>query len=311
VQFSVSGPGADAFQKTPLDLGAKWPIPQVPPAGADYEVRLHGIDRAPYALLSLEGGEAMQLAYDKVQRVLTFPPYEPRAFDPHDDRRGREQSVEDRAGGERFTVQGLLPQRVGQDVLFFVYVQREQPDRFTPRPRHVWAEIRPLGPLSNRVYYFSDVDFVPDRPVPVFRFLARHWPREAKDAEINLWFKFAGDAAQPEWEGPVDPLRPVTAAVPSLPGVQFEIRSESLAAQAYRVVVTERQAADRDVTPARVQIQPPPDERILHSFFAGVNVLKHEFKYAAQKPATVSITSRDRILRESLEAKRLQVPVED
>ncbi|MBC8873312.1 MAG: hypothetical protein H8E44_28075, partial [Planctomycetes bacterium] len=310
VEYSVSGPGADEAGVERMDLGTSWVVPNVPPSPTPYVVQLHGVDRAPSAVVQIEGGEATELACDKANNQLVYPRYDPRSYDPRDDKRGREHEVKDPLGSGTYVVQAMLPQRFGNDVHFFVYVQHIDPLTFTTRPKHVWAEIRPAGTSSDRVFRFFDLDFVPERPVPVFRFVAQDWPKEEKDAEIKLWFQFEADGAKPDWRGDVDPLRPSKFQADAFPNVSFELRTEGIEPEGHRVVVVEWHPMDGELVPARVQTRPLPD-RITHKTFAGVNVVKHQFDFARQTPAAVEITARDTITDEAIEVPPLRVAIEE
>jgi len=310
IEFSVSGPNADTDGRARRELGETWPLPQLQPQPTRYEVHLPGLDRAVREAVQIEGGEALLLRYDGRRGRLIHPPYEPKKFDPKDDLRGEPQICPTPDGGETFRVQSLLPRRNAKDVEFYVSVQQRDELKFTYRPKHVWAEIRPLNADSQRVYHFADPDFVPDRPVPVFRFLAKDWPAAVDEAEIRLWFKMDAEAAQPDWTGPaVDPERTPSFEVASLPDVAFEIGSQSLGGGATAVIVTERHPLDRPVSPARVRIYPPPDELIYHEFAGLVNVVKHEFRFAKPALATVDITSKEKIVDGAVQVTPLRVVV--
>jgi len=310
VEYSVSGPGADEAGVERMDLGSSWLIPNVPSGTTPYVVQLHGVDGAPSAVVQIEGGEAAELAYDKVNNQLVFPRYDPRSYDPRDDKRGRDHEVKDPLGRGAYVVQAMLPQRSGNDVHFFVYVQHVDPLTFTTRPKHVWAEIRPVGTSSDRVFRFFDLDFVPERPVPVFRFVAQDWPKEEKDAEIKLWFQFETDGAKPDWRGDVDPLRPSRFQADAFPNVDFELRTERIEPEGHRVVVVEWHSMSGELVPARVETRPLP-ARITHKTFAGVNVVKHQFDFARQTPAAVEITARATIVEEAIEVPPLRVAIEE
>ncbi|MDV7401334.1 hypothetical protein RZS08_58495, partial [Arthrospira platensis SPKY1] len=94
-----------------------------------------------------------------------------------------------------------------------------------------------------------------------------------------------------------------------LPGAEFEISSQALGEGATSVVVTERHPMDRPVSLARVRIYPPPDEMIVHEFAGLVNVVKHEFRYAQPTPATVDITSQQKIMDGAIEVPPMRVVV--
>lgn len=317
VEYSVAKRGTEPRVTERKELGQPWEVAPVDPLAA-YVVQLHGIERPPATEVRLEGGEALELMFEKAGRQLVFPYYDPRSYDPQDDKRGEEE-VADPVTGDTYSVRALLPQRKNKDVLFFVAVQhkdaeRERPwtRRFTARPKHVWAEIRPVVEGSALVYRFTDPDFVLARPVPVLQFLARDWPREASRAEIRLWFQEDAGRVQPDERQAVPPGATAKLETAALPGTAFEIRTQSLAGNAYRVVVTQRDPSDERFGTARVQVQAAqPLARVAHRFFAGVHVVRHEFDFPQQTAATVEVTARDKLIAAAVAPPPLRVRIED
>ncbi|MCH5372330.1 MAG: VWA domain-containing protein, partial [Planctomycetes bacterium] len=310
VEYTVDGPGASDDGKTACELGETWRLPNLPVLPASYDIRLLQLENPPTATVRIEGGEALLLRYDQGRNRLFYPPYVPNQFDAGDAFRGKPQDCSDPGGSGTYTVQTLLPRRIAKDVEFYLSVQQTDHQRFTYRPKHVWAEVRPLGADAGRVYYFADTDFVPDRPVPVFRFLAKSWPETAEEAEIRVWFKFDPDAAKPCWTGAVDPTHASQFDVPEMPGVEFEIETKSPGGGATSVIVTERHPMDQPIAAARVRIYPAPDELIQHEYAGLVNVVKHEFRYNKPTPARVDITSKDTIIENAITVPPMRVVVE-
>jgi Mg-chelatase subunit ChlD len=301
-EFSVSGPGTQAADAKREDLGSSWSIQEESSGPKRYVIQLHGVDRAPKAVVPIEGGEAVELEYDKVKNKLFYPLYKPLR-----EVRASAAGVNDPKGSGTYVAQALLPQRSGNDVCFLVSVQHTDPLTFTERPKHVWAEIQAAG-TPERVYRFFDVDFEPGRPVPVFRFVARDWPRDAKTADIKLWFQFDSDSIEPGWRGDVHPLRSSEVTLEAMGNASFEIRSEATETDGYRVVVLERRPVNGNVAPVRVQSHPLPDV-ITHKTSVGANMLEHQFDYAEQKPVAIEITARDTITTNAIEVPSLNVKV--
>ena len=298
VEFSVHDPAAEPPPGQRKLLGETWAVRGLPPRATPYAVRLHGASRLPDARpILLEGGESLRLDFLERENRLIYPPYDPQSWDPRDDKRGPPAKIQDPRGSGLYEVQAMLPRRSGQDVEFYVSVQHTDANEFTRRPAHVWAEIRPRG--SARTYVFYDPDFVPDRPVPVFRFLATDWPRNCQQAEIQLWFKFDPASAAPDGTHDVNAAEAAEFLVTGLPDLKFEVRGEALPDQGYRVVVREHQPAGTTLPTARVGIVPPP-ARIAHRYYVGLHLAEHEFDYPRGTPAKVQVTARRRITDEAL-----------
>ena len=267
---------------------------------APYIVRLVGMERSPSAPVTLAGGEALDMFYNKRENRL-----EHRRFAPKEIRERRE-SVPDPADPRRnFFIAAHLPRRVGNGVWFPVSVQNAEERLFSPRPKHVWAEIRPLanGPARNMpVYHFYDVEVEPDRPVPVLRFRVPNWPAEARRAEIRLWLK-VDDDAPPNRTISVDDLRRASLPAPGIEGVTFHVEPprDGDRDNQYVVRLTQQHEAGSDLYAVRVQITPPPD-RVSHRYVAQSNVVRHLFVYNRSVGTTpkIHITSRERITRNAV-----------
>jgi len=245
------------------------------------------------------------LEYSKRRSRLVYPRYEPQEWDRSDDKREPVYRIPHPIDRDVYTVQTLLPKRDRDrnDVKFYVYVQNENELKFTPRPKDFRAEIRPVG-SSQRMYYYFDLEFVEDRPVPVFSFEAPEWPGDAR-ADIKLWFH-PTDAVKPDRREKVERGRTSRFEVD---GVSFEVANEPIEPAGYRITVTEQHPMDSEFAPARVQISPRPKKTFTHRFSGGVNVVQHGFDFAELTPATVEVTSRDTIRSHSLEVPPFQIAV--
>jgi len=305
-EFSISGPGDEEAGVEKMDLGQWWPVRVAESGRSRYEVTLHGNDDVPPAHVELEGGESVVLEYSKRRNRLIYPRYEPQEWDRSDDKRGPVYRIENPMDSAVFAVQSLLPRRDRDrnNVNFYVYVQDEDELKFTPRPKDVCAEIRPVGSSSQRMYYYFDLEFVDDRPVPVFSFEARGWPKDAR-ADIKLWFH-PTDIVEPDRKEKVERGR---ASQFELNGVSFAITNEPIEPAGYRITVTERHPIDSEFAPARVQISPRPKKTFTHRFSGGVNVVQHGFDFDELTPATVEVTARDTLRSHSLAVPPFQVAV--
>lgn len=301
------------------DLGDTARI-DVPGPPRKLEVAVHGVDRVAPVRLVAEGGERFILELDKQSDThrLFFPRYNPRAFSPLDDARARPVQVTDLSSGLKLNVRPLLPSRRADDrgrCEFYVYIENVDDGSYTPRPKHFWAEIRPLtetGQTLDQVYHFYDVDLVARRPVPVLRFSVGDWPDAAKQAEIRLWFTTA-DAVRTGREIAVDAERVLPLSIAGL-DAQFTVESQPLpdGRRGTRVIVNEQRRAGEAGQLCRVQVSPRP-ARIEHrlSEFPETELLRHVFDFDRSVRATVLITPRSSIVDAATEVPPLVVRVAD
>jgi hypothetical protein len=260
-----------------------------------------------------EGGENIELIYDKWNGKLRFPKYEPR------EARGEILRVRSEKHNKTFRVQAMLPRPVSLDRKvweFYAYVQEETgEDRdeylFTRRPQHVWAEIQPKhnGADIGPSYEFFDCDFVPDTPVPVFRFRAQNWPQQATSATIRLWFSAHPNDVTPNQTHVIDSSKLEEVTIRGLPGVSFRVRATPLSGEhSYRVKVTETHDSPTRVEPIRVQIYPPAN-RVVRRYFDGVSEIEHEFYYEEKQATEARFTSYSSVVENAIRVPELAVPL--
>jgi hypothetical protein len=185
------------------------------------------------------------------------------------------------------------PETDGKGGVFFrVSIQNQDEREFSLRPRHVWAEIRPI--LRDKpqeewpVYPFFDLTFEENKPVPVLQLHIPSWPWGEIDAEIRLWFSYK--EALPEQRIPL-PLQEADSykqAIPSadgLDGVAFiaEVTKENNAGRPFQIVIREEHSSQARSSPgdlyaARVRLWPPPSTAT-HKYYAESNLVRHEFVF--------------------------------
>ena len=126
-----------------LDLNQTWAVQNVTP-GAEYVIQLAGLDSAVVERAPLEGGESLLLVFNRAAHRL-----EHLRFD--DELRASQADLRDpQQPDRRFFVGADLPQRpAGDEVWFRLSIQNATAYRFSPRPRQIWAEIRPLPARSG------------------------------------------------------------------------------------------------------------------------------------------------------------------
>jgi Mg-chelatase subunit ChlD len=281
-------------------------------------VDAHGVDRIKPVELKAEGGERFVLELDKESDThrLFFPRYDPYEFNKEDDARGPPVQVAD--GELTLQVCPLMPLRRAAnrgEVEFRVYVENLKDSAYTPRPKHLWAEIRPLkqsGQEMGRTYHFYDVDLVPRRPVPVLRFVVGDWPEDAPRAEIRLWLTTA-DSVPKGREIEVQSDGVLTFGLDGREDrFSVERQARGTSGEGIQVVVNEeRTRVDPDQL-CRIQIWPQP-ARIEHrlSEYPEAEVLRHTFEFERTIPTKVLVTPRSSILEAAAEVPPLVVRVPD
>jgi hypothetical protein len=151
------------------------------------------------------------------------------------------------------------------------------------------------------VYTFYDLQFEPDRPVPVLSFTAPKWPVEAKQANIQLWCKF--EKTSPDKVTTVAGLRQDRI---QLDGVNFELETgrPEQPGEPYRVTVIERHPPESGLDRVKVEMTPPP-AMVIHRFNADAAVVRHTFFYEEISDAQISrhkvlLTTRKRLIDQAV-----------
>jgi hypothetical protein len=268
VKFFVQRAGETAPDPaTFLDLNQTWTVRNLVP-GSEYVIRLAGHEAEVQDTVRLEGGESLLLVFNRAANRL-----EHQRFD--EELRAMQPDVRDPGElDQRYFIGAHLPQRqAGAEVWFRVSVQNANPARFSPRPRQIWCEIRPL-PARDRVFYVSDAEFEPDQSVPVLRLRVAPWPLEAQRAEIQLWFRMNDEQSASGFD--VDLTAPAAIDVPQ---AQLQLEPQPGGeGNPYRIVVIEQHLEGSTVYPLRVMLRPPADH-ITHSYFADMAKVRHVFAY--------------------------------
>jgi hypothetical protein len=219
-----------------------------------------------------------------------------------------------------FYIAAHLPEWKGTAARFFVSVQNDDAEQFSPRPQEAWIEVRPVGPIGPDVvkqYVFYDMEFLPDCPVPVLTCLTPNWPETAKEAEIRVWCKL--HKTPPDRTLTVGDFRSDRPVLAEAPGTTFELDTAGgqRSGDPFRVIVVERHAAGSDMYSVKVEMQPPP-ERVVHRYNVSTGVIRHTFYYenAAQSEVDkyrVLLSTRRKLLEGAIALPRplrVTVPVE-
>jgi von Willebrand factor type A domain len=309
VQYSVARQGQPAPVKR-NDLGRTWTIDDWEGQPGKYAVQLIGLERSATAEVTLEGGESLELFYNGKENRLEHRRYAPPWL------RERRENILDPAHPERrYFVGAHLPKRDGKAVGFSLSVQNGDEKSFSPRPRHIWAEITPVytkPPEKVPVFHFYDLDFEPDRPVPVLQFRVPVWPAEARQAKVQLWFKVDDDAPA-NWTSPIEKVDKKSFPVSGIAGLELEVQTErgTDVSDPFVVNVTEFDQAPLEMFGTRLEITPPPD-RIVHRYITEAKRVRHIFIYKDTTALrtiqpSLHVTTRDRIVRDAVTLEPLTI----
>jgi hypothetical protein len=265
----------------------------------DYRVEMLDRRHPASALVTLEGGEALELWLSEDQDRLEHHRYDVALRD-------RRESVPDPADpSAAFFIGAHLPWWDDRAAVFDVSIQNSDPARFSPRPAETWVEVRPVSPKGSEEtpeYIFYDRAFVAGKPVPLVECKAPQWPPEARKAEIQVWFKLA--KTRPDQSGYVDDLvgrgdfrvegeLDVTLRVSKEPGEN---------GRPCRLVVIERHAPGKtDLGQLKVEADPPP-KSVAHRFNPKTAIVRHDFFYEGASYEnlggyTLEFTRRESLLR--------------
>jgi hypothetical protein len=146
---------------------------------------------------------------------------------------------------------------------------------------------------------FYDLDFLPNRPVPVLQFRTTNWPEFASEAEMRLWFRMSDDIVPNETFTLPTSNEPSRFSGTSIPEIQFEVEVvQGRDGSGREVKVWEIHAPDAPVAnlhTLRVQMEPEADEWS-HRFIPDSRRVLHTFKYSgSNQPAKLLVTTRQRL----------------
>ena len=156
--YSVSQP--KTTPKGFLNFGSPWLVQDRIPGRYEVAVR-----NGPSEQIMLHGNEAIEMVYEN-QRLVHV---RYRRDDPQ--KRTADHVV-------RFHTHGI------GGAVFGISLQRSD-RRFTPRPQRALMSIRPVG-KSEMVFYGHEIEFQPERPVPVMNYRLAGWPKDEARAQIEL-----------------------------------------------------------------------------------------------------------------------------
>jgi len=278
-QYMVESlPAGQRVTAEPMELNTASVLERPPPQGASYRVRLIDPDHAAEARPTVEGGEALELFVNKVRSTgecrLVYHRYKKDLRDACEQVPAPEDSQR-----RSFYLAAHLPEWKSTAARFFVSVQNAEAEKFSPRPREAWLQIRPLLPAGQAAgleYVFYDLQFLPDCPVPVLSCLAPSWPKGATEAEIQVFCKLR--ETPPDRDLSVRDLRLRPLRLEAAPQVAFEVDlvPSLRAGEPLRVVVGERHPQGGDLYSVKVEMRPLPD-KIVHRYNGSTGVIRHSF----------------------------------
>ncbi len=189
--------------------------------------------------MRLEGGERIEVQLDR----LASPPQLKHQRYVRD---LKQNLVQENVRG--YYIGPLATKQTAPEVFTIrISIQNQQPDQFSPRPSQIWAEVRPDTGEQKPIYYFQDVSFENDRPVPVIQLPLQDYV--AKSAEVQLWFRFDPvDTTEDSLAGPTD--QPATFRYQNA-----ELQVKPL--DAHTVLVTEKHDAESEDFPLRLNLGRP------------------------------------------------------
>lgn len=174
-----------------------------------------------------------------------------------------------------------------------VSLQNENPARFSPRPRWIWAEVTPLrrdaaewtslGPP----YIIQDLSFEEGRPLPVLRLPVGPWPEPLSDASfarLQLWFSLndVNPSQEVRLAELLSPDEEDAVPLPAAGRVTYRAKIRALPSSAWEVSVMEQ----HDTIPLdtasfdgrRVDLTPAPDN-MRREWYANIGLIKHVFLF--------------------------------
>lgn len=278
----------------PVDLNRSVTVNQPPGLRLPYTVRVTDPQRAVEAGVVLQGGEALELFLSDDARRLEHRRYQR-------DLRGG-QTVADPADphdpARRCFVGLHLPSWADNETAarFYLSVQNADAAQFSPPPQEAWIRVRPVsearvaqgaGAEAPSAYPFSELELVPDRPVPVLTCQALRWPAAAQRAEVQLWFKFT--STPPDTTITVGDFkrRGGRIELPELPGRAFDLDVKPGGdSGGPSIAITERRTAGKSFDPVKVSVDPAP-LKIMHHYSEDVGTVRHTFIFETSTAAAL------------------------
>ncbi len=206
-----------------------------------------------------------------------------------------------------YVLRAHRPQRQGQRAIFPISIQSTR-DAVTPRPAETWLAVTPIvDGVEDREhrYWFYDVNYEPNQPVPLLQWEANHWPNNAASARLDFWCKFERSvpfAEYPLHEVIASPEAYVGLPVPEFPEVKLQITAGKPARNEDDYVVNVIQlhdAAVPDIAQIRVEFRTAKifqPKRVTHQFDPANGVVSHTYTYDAADATGIERSDLSRIV---------------
>jgi hypothetical protein len=214
----------------------------------------------------------------------------------------------DRNQGETTTdylLRAHRPELRGDSVTFPVSVQSSILP-VTARPSDAWLVVTPLVNGVTRPggrYWFYDANYEPNQPVPLLKWEARAWPKEARSARLEFWCRFDPTPSLQEFtlRDILDhPERYVDMKLADFPSIalQFTISDRREDNADYVLNVIQRhEDASPDLGQLRIEFRHAKDYRplrVTHQFDAANRIVSHTYRFAAADAAALERSPQSR-----------------
>jgi hypothetical protein len=282
----------------PLELNKVCEIKPLTPGV--FHVQLLDVARPAGTDVVLEGGEAIELFLRQNPWGLVHHRYD------HELRVSCDRIADPADLDHAHWIGAHLPKWEAGAVDFYVSVQNADAASFSPRPVEAWAEITPLPQPADaaaaKKYVYYDMAFEPDRPVPVLLYRAPDWPKQADEAQIELWCKF-----RPTMEEEVALGKLKQFHVSDVPDVRFDVATvRDPSSGTCKIVINEWHPKGADIYRLKLELAagdagPVEVHRLFDTQAGDLGLVRHEF-YLEGNPSsseidayTVRIVSRKRL----------------
>ncbi len=252
-------------------------------------LKLPGEERSLEQEIDLLGGERVALQYSSRDAQLLF------ANDELIARRSSAAKPPRAADARKLVFEALDPERIGATINRFNFrIRDEEPQqRFAPRPRYVWLELKPRGiggEAADYVFPCIDAAWKENVNLPRLQVPVERWP-DCPTARAQIWFRYSDSGLQALAQATI----PRDQSGQTLTIGSDKMRVEQTggeAGAARKITVTwqpnESQPGVDKLVERAVWVWPPPD--VTRRFYAidGTAAI-HEFTYSRPDTANVNV----------------------
>lgn len=214
------------------------------------------------------------------------------------------ETPQDFSVSQRYVMGVHQPTVRGREIIFRISLQRADPKEFADPPAETWVVIRPRLPSGRgQPIVFYDRLMETRRPCPVLKCPVSHWPVNASQAEVTIWWKT--QPTQPTSEILVSRALAQAAEVDrdfqpieGVPGVEYRVQVRPrVGNQPARVIVIENyREGFANVPEVKIQMDPPA-AAVSRRLDQRNRLAVHTFEYPQRTEldlhdATIQFTSR-------------------